>query len=418
MDNVQSYIYNYINEADIKELLKAFYHCTGLFTQLMDDTGRTILAFGQSAHYCNEFRRYLPKGETCAGEHFKASKRAIEFGESYIFCCHSGLYHIVYPLITKTTMLGSVIVGPFLMEEPDSDLILDLEKKYEIPTAALIRLSEYSHELKLVKPETTTEISRLLYHLLNSLVTGSRELQSRNHEKLLQQSKINETIQMYKSSGMKERMPYPIEKEKRLVELVRSGDIKTAREAFNDMLASLIIYDNYSPDDIKFRIIEISTLLSRAAIDKGANAESILDMNKRLVSDLQSCNSIEDIGYVFQDNMDIFTDSLFYSSEIDSHMVRKVTQYIADHYSEHVTLTDLAERFHINQNRLSNVFTLVTGQSFNEYLNRVRVEQAKRLLTDTDYPILDVAIACGFNDQSYFTKVFKKNTGFTPKNFR
>ena len=67
---------------------------------------------------------------------------------------------------------------------------------------------------------------------------------------------------------------------------------------------------------------------------------------------------------------------------------------------------------------LSMLFKHVTGLTFRDYLNKVRVEDAKRLLISTDYQIMEIAVACGFNDQSYFTKVFKKYTGLSPRNFR
>jgi AraC-like DNA-binding protein len=46
------------------------------------------------------------------------------------------------------------------------------------------------------------------------------------------------------------------------------------------------------------------------------------------------------------------------------------------------------------------------------------VEEAERLLSNTDYPIIEIAVACGYSDQSYFTKVFKKYTGLTPRQYR
>jgi YesN/AraC family two-component response regulator len=56
--------------------------------------------------------------------------------------------------------------------------------------------------------------------------------------------------------------------------------------------------------------------------------------------------------------------------------------------------------------------------TFKEHLNRVRIEEAARLLANTDYSVMEIAIACGYKDQSYFTKVFKKLTGLTPKQYR
>jgi len=64
------------------------------------------------------------------------------------------------------------------------------------------------------------------------------------------------------------------------------------------------------------------------------------------------------------------------------------------------------------------LFKQVTGISFKEYLNKVRIEEAKSLLEHTDYSIMEIAVACGYSDQSYFTKVFKKATGITPKQYR
>ena len=72
----------------------------------------------------------------------------------------------------------------------------------------------------------------------------------------------------------------------------------------------------------------------------------------------------------------------------------------------------------MNTSYLSTLFRQVTGTTFKEHLNRVRVEEAARLLSNTDYPVMEIAIACGYKDQSYFTKVFKKLTGLTPKQYR
>ena len=73
---------------------------------------------------------------------------------------------------------------------------------------------------------------------------------------------------------------------------------------------------------------------------------------------------------------------------------------------------------HLHPSYFSTVFKNSTGLSFKEYLNKVRIEESKILLLNTDFSIIDIAIAVGFEDQSYFSKVFKKYTGTTPKQFR
>ena len=92
--------------------------------------------------------------------------------------------------------------------------------------------------------------------------------------------------------------------------------------------------------------------------------------------------------------------------------------YISEHFSNPLTLEEVAAYVHLHPSYFSTLFKSSTGSSFKEYLNMVRIEESKRLLSNTDYSIIDIAVAVGFEDQSYFSKVFKKYTGLTPKQFR
>ena len=82
------------------------------------------------------------------------------------------------------------------------------------------------------------------------------------------------------------------------------------------------------------------------------------------------------------------------------------------------TLEEVADAVHLHPAYFSSIFKQCNGSSFKEYLNMVRVEESKRLLSNTEYSIIDIAVACGFDDQSYFSKVFKKYTGMSPKQYR
>ena len=90
----------------------------------------------------------------------------------------------------------------------------------------------------------------------------------------------------------------------------------------------------------------------------------------------------------------------------------------ANLYDIVVTLEDVANEVHLAPSYFSTLFKQSTGSSFREYLNMVRIEESKRLLMTTEHSISDIALATGFEDQSYFTKIFKKHTGLTPKQYR
>lgn len=415
---MESYLYNLISEKQLRDALTAFHACTDLPVQLIDSDGSILMFIGELTRFCVEFKKHLDSENSCEVVHAKASLKAMELGETYIFSCQAGLHHIVFPLMYKNKLYGAVSVGPFIMEHPDASMIIDLSKQYDIPVESLLVMSETSYELKEVSPDTANSMSRLLYHLLNSLISDSREQWVFNQGKLLQQSRINESIQMYKTSGYKDEKKYPYDKEKLLISRVTTGDIDGAKSTLNELLGYLFLYENHNVQKIKVRIIELCSLLSRASIERGADAESVLAMNDRLIASLIQSDDLFDLCYRFQDNVEIFTESLFFSSEANSDVVKKTAEYITGHFSETITLAEAASFVHMNPSYLSKLFKNVTGMTFTEYLNKVRLEEAKRLLNHTDYSIIDIAVACGFSNQSYFTKVFKKYTGTTPKQYR
>ena len=194
--------------------------------------------------------------------------------------------------------------------------------------------------------------------------------------------------------------------------------MEQARAAFNALLARLYLYERYDPERVKFRLIELCSLLSRSSIERGAEAAAVLEMNEKLLRSIMSSSNLDEISYQIHSNLDIFTESLFFSAENGSSIVKRATEYIHAHLSEKLSLVSAAEKAGVSAAYLSTLFRRVTGDSFQNYVNKVRVEEAKRLLMGTDYPILEIALACGFSDQSYFSKVFKKYTGLSPAKYR
>ena len=107
-----------------------------------------------------------------------------------------------------------------------------------------------------------------------------------------------------------------------------------------------------------------------------------------------------------------------YTPSKNNEIIKKAIGYIYEHFNTPLTLEETAASVHLHPSYFSSLFKQSTGSSFKEYLNMVRIEESKRLLSNTDYSIIDVAVAVGFEDQSYFSKVFKKYTGLTPKQYR
>lgn len=103
---------------------------------------------------------------------------------------------------------------------------------------------------------------------------------------------------------------------------------------------------------------------------------------------------------------------------LDQMVIHRVQRYIKENYPQEISLNLLADLVHFNQAYLSRLFKQKAGLSFTDYLARVRLQEAKRLLSTTDQTIEEIAAAVGFKNNSYFTSVFKKREGINPSEFR
>ena len=104
--------------------------------------------------------------------------------------------------------------------------------------------------------------------------------------------------------------------------------------------------------------------------------------------------------------------------EQNSPAIRIVKRYIRENYKEDISLSSAADRANISAVYLSRLFKKEEGINFLDYLNQYRIDEAKKMLKDVQYNILDVADESGFKNTRYFSKIFKKNVGITPSEYR
>lgn len=95
-----------------------------------------------------------------------------------------------------------------------------------------------------------------------------------------------------------------------------------------------------------------------------------------------------------------------------------ITRYLQEHLAEEISLSILADNFHLNPQYISQLFKSEIGVNFLAYLTNIRMEKAKKLLLATSLSIAEVAEQSGYGDYRVFTKVFKKSEGITPSQYR
>lgn len=102
----------------------------------------------------------------------------------------------------------------------------------------------------------------------------------------------------------------------------------------------------------------------------------------------------------------------------EERVITGITRYLQEHLSQEVSLSVLAERFHLNPQYISQLFKNEIGVGFLAYLTNIRMERAKHLLLSTSLSVAEVAEQSGYGDYRGFTKVFKKSEGITPSQYR
>ncbi|MCI5838937.1 MAG: response regulator [Peptoniphilaceae bacterium] len=98
-------------------------------------------------------------------------------------------------------------------------------------------------------------------------------------------------------------------------------------------------------------------------------------------------------------------------------LVEKMILYIKDNYEEKISISDLSKILNYSETLLNSRFKEYTSITFNEYLNRYRIKKALEYINSNKFTIEDISYLCGFSSPKYFSKVFKKYMGISPKKY-
>ena len=163
-------------------------------------------------------------------------------------------------------------------------------------------------------------------------------------------------------------------------------------------------YSFYSYGSDKNQFINFAQLMMREFHEKKPGFEKV-------------CHGLLQVLLVYisrKQNLSVISDSSFQLSK----ECALAKRYIDANYAQNITLDSLAEITHINKFYLAHSFTECIGQSPINYLTDRRLEACKELLTSSNLSVAQVASSVGFSSQSYFSQIFRKKTGMTPRQYR
>ncbi len=362
---------NFILEATDNEndLLK---HCTNGNCNLLD-----LYLYG-----CNEAQRW---------------------GGKYIYYCYEGLVFVAASVTTDAGLLeGGLVLGPIIMGDMEDTLLTHEHKvSYEnIPN---------------IQTDKIHDIAEILAASVSS-ITHSGEVIHTSHKS----ADILQTL-YYNKEEYEDltEMDYPFEAERQLQMCILNGDKHGAQVLLNELLGKIYFISKFDLNIIKIRTSELLALLSRASIEAGANSGEIIWFSTGSVKEMQNCKSIDEISDWITTTLYRFINYSFdFSSLKHSDTVYKVIEYIRKNYFKKISLDDIANHVNFSKTYLSRIFKDEVGENISNYVNKIRIEKAKLLIIDKKFSLIDIANLVGFEDQSYFTKVFKSIVGISPKKYK
>lgn len=413
----------------LKNILDAFTKATGLTANIVDIEGRSIFTKEDAQKNCKFcqliWRLQRKKGmQRCIGAYARAGKQAAIFGEPYIFRCPSGLIEWAAPIIIDGEHLGSIICGQVLMWEPEEFFWIELREMNKVLTEDFESLFDAAKELKVVSGKKVQGAADLLFVTANYFMKAGWENLRHQQELALQQSLLHEEIQNRKSLEAKLsiqnlNLDYSLEKERELISKVRLGDLDKAKKNFQELLAEIFIIGAAKLPVIKTRVLELGIILSRASVDGGADSNEALEINSAFLQDIHTLNTIEEIDLAAVRALERNLEAVRRNNKgKNQSVIQGIKGFIRNNHYKNLTLEEISASVYLSPYYVSRIFKESQSITVMDYVTKVKLEEAKKLLRNPRYQIDQIAQKLGYSDASYFSKVFRRNEGMSPTQFR
>jgi len=325
--------------------------------------------------------------EKCINLHIDAINKARLLGGSYIYLCLKGLVFWTSPFYSGERFAGALFSGGVKKTDKNSN---------KVKALAQIMLM------------CANQISNMSFIRKNVVLRYAAE-----RPVAIKQKKAEYPISA-------ENHEYPLDMERMLFASLRRGDNIEGKKILINLLKILYQNSNNNLPVFRLKAIELAVLLSRAASDpKDIKNNSNIETTERWLNKIEESTSFDEITEILTSITDKMSGMIFsFHGVRHFSALRKAERYIWKHYTRKVSLKEIAEASGLSAPYFSTVFKDEMGENLSNYLNRLRIEKAASMLVTTDMPISQVATACGFEDQSWFSKIFKNNTSLTPGKYR
>lgn len=343
-----------------------------------------------------------------------ALSESIRWGEAYTYFLMPNVLSWIVPLVRDGEVRGGLVGGEVLTENDSYD---QLETVNHLTASGVPRpaAENYIKGLPVWDHEQAQQAAEFLFALTCYTVNWDITLLGANRKKALRQKQIAEEIHRRKQ-GLGDRTL--LDDERTLLSLMKAGDQKGARRELNKTLGALF---SHTADIrlIKAHVIEMMGYLVRNAIEDSPSMSSLIEKNHDRMATIIDADDFETLSNVVADSLDDFMRNIYlHGQNRTNDTVGRVLDYLGENFHEPITLEMLSKEVGLSTFRISHLVKEQTGKTVLQHVHQLRVQEAQRLLEQSDMSCTDIAYESGFGDQSYFIKQFRKWMGITPARYR
>lgn len=341
----------------------------------------------------------------CFQTHYEGTLKSVIEGEEQTYFCPMGLMHWAKPIIRGGHIVAAFIAGHTWMNRNKSKM----EPSKEVSGKHNKLLEDYpALKETLLKSEVIDEDR--LAGLTNMLEMVARSFSDDSYDETVASPEWEDFCR----NSVKEPdkgIPW-----RELLEAVREKDKEAVKIRLQHVITALGAVGNVNT--AKAAMTALILNLYDISLDKDGQC-FLYNQCSNALHDLNQFRDLDEVvQWAEQRLMSLLGAVTLIPGIKNADMIFSAIQYIEDHYAENFSLQDISDHVHFSAPYFSKVFKREMNVTFTRYLTAFRIEKSKELLKNSSYSLGEIPSLVGFEEQSYFTRVFRSATGESPGRYR
>lgn len=351
---------------------------------------------------------------------YNETEQRLSFGEHFegyrllIIKSNLGFYNIL-ALLEGKSQPDFISIGPFRDEELSANYFTQIIKESHLPPAKMQSLKHIYEQMAYAHPDSVVAVVK---HLLSTVFPEFIELVPELIQYSEQKREIDINTELLDHYTAEHTAEYKTSLS-HFLSVLKTGDILAAQDALRHFLEKARFVHDGSMREFRLMLHALNNYCHEALLTTDIHPYHII---RQMISTRTKIESLTSMVKLEQMPGEICHKYCLlvknYANPDYSRLTKDIIDYIRLHMEEDLSLSFLAGRFQRNASALSSSFRKETGTTLTKFIQQTRIKEAVRLFNTTDLSVSDVSIMVGYQDFSYFSKLFSGEIGMSPREYK